>query len=239
LWKTSSTEPFLEHLPGVHHDHPVARLGHHAQVVGDQDDAHPQLGLELVDELQDLRLDRHVERGGRLVGDQQLGVARERHGDHHALPHPAGKLVRVLVHALVRDGDAHQLQHLDGPGAPLLLVEPLVQPQRLHDLVAHGEHGVQRGHRLLEDHGDVVAADLPHPLLRRERQVFHLAVRSRKRMRDSGWIFPGGSGISLITESEVTDFPLPDSPTIPSVSPGFTWNDTPSTARANPASVLK
>jgi hypothetical protein len=58
-------------------------------------------------------------------------------------------------------------------------------------------------------------------------------------MREPGWISPGGCGISRITESEVTDLPLPDSPTIPSVSPGFTWNETPSTARATPASVRK
>ena len=34
-------------------------------------------------------------------------------------------------------------------------------------------------------------------------------------------ILPGGLGISLIAESEVTDFPEPDSPTIPTVSPLF------------------
>jgi hypothetical protein len=44
----------------------------------------------------------------------------------------------------------------------------------------------------------------------------------RNRMREPSWILPGGVGISRITESEVTDLPLPDSPTIPSVSPGFT-----------------
>ncbi len=33
-------------------------------------------------------------------------------------------------------------------------------------------------------------------------------------------------------ESDVTDFPLPDSPTIASVSPRLTLNETPSTARA-------
>ena len=32
-------------------------------------------------------------------------------------------------------------------------------------------------------------------------------------------IFPGGSGTSCITESAVTLFPQPDSPTTPSVSP--------------------
>ena len=40
------------------------------------------LRLQLARQLEDLRLDGHVERRRRLVGDQQLGVERERHGDH-------------------------------------------------------------------------------------------------------------------------------------------------------------
>ena len=45
---------------------------------------------------QDLRLDGDVERGRRLVGDQQRRAAHQRHGDHHALAQAAGKLMRVL-----------------------------------------------------------------------------------------------------------------------------------------------
>ena len=45
------------------------------EVVGDQEHRHPQLGLELCDQLEDLRLHRHVERRRRLVGEQQLGFA--------------------------------------------------------------------------------------------------------------------------------------------------------------------
>ena len=50
-------------------------------------------------QLQDLVLDGDVERGGRLVGEQQLGRAGERDGDHHALAHAAGKLVRIARRA--------------------------------------------------------------------------------------------------------------------------------------------
>jgi hypothetical protein len=35
-----------------------------------------------------------VERGGGLVRDQSSGLLAERHGDHHALPLPARKLMR-------------------------------------------------------------------------------------------------------------------------------------------------
>src|SRR5438477_5092563 len=42
-----------------------------------------------------------------------------------------------------------------------------------------------------------------------------------------------------ITVSELTDFPDPDSPTIPRVSPGWTEYETPSTALTRPSSVGK
>ena len=46
-----------------------------------------------------------------------------------------------------------------------------------------------------------------------------------------------GLAINRRMDNAVTDFPQPDSPTNPTVSPAPTWNDTPSTARATPASV--
>ena len=50
---------------------------------------------------------------------------------------------------------------------------------------------------------------------------------------------PGGCGISFRIDSAVTLLPLPDSPTTASVSPAFTSNDTPSTARMTAVSVKK
>src|SRR6185503_2449529 len=50
-------------------------------------------------------------------------------------------------------------------------------------------------------------------------------------------IFPGGCGMRRMSDSAVTDFPQPDSPTMPSVSPAATWNVTPSTARTTPSRV--
>ena len=70
------------------------RLGDHAHVMGDEDEGHAGLALQPEEEVEDLRLDGDVERRGRLVGDQELRVAGDRHGDHHALAHAAGKLVR-------------------------------------------------------------------------------------------------------------------------------------------------
>ena len=41
-----------------------------------------------------------------------------------------------------------------------------IMVQRLGDLLAHGQHRVQGGHGILEDHGDLITADLAHMCLR-------------------------------------------------------------------------
>ena len=48
-----------------------------------------------------------------------------------------------------------------------------------------------------------------------------------------------GCGIRPMIESEVTDFPHPDSPTRPRTSPRLTWKSAPSTALTTPCLVSK
>ena len=79
--------------------------------------AMPRRDLQLFQQLEDLRLDGHVERRRRLVGDQHVGIVGERHGDHDALPLAAGELVRIGVDAPLRVRDLHEPQQLDRFGA--------------------------------------------------------------------------------------------------------------------------
>ena len=73
----------------IHHRDLVGLLGDHAEVVADEHERHPPFALESCEQLEDLCLNRDVERGGRLVGDEDVRVERERHRDHHALAHAA------------------------------------------------------------------------------------------------------------------------------------------------------
>ena len=152
----------LDHPARVHDHGPVGPAGDHAEVVSDQDDRHAQPLAQVVDELKDLLLDGHVQRGGRLVRDEQLGLAGQRHGDHHALPHAAGQLVRVVADPLGRARHADQAEHLDGPRPGRLGVRAAVQHDGLGDLVPDRHRRVERRHRVLEDHADLVAPDVPH-----------------------------------------------------------------------------
>ena len=69
----------------VHHPDPVADVLDDREVVGDEQVGQAELLLEVVEQVQDLALDRHVERRDRLVADDELGVQGERPGDADAL----------------------------------------------------------------------------------------------------------------------------------------------------------
>jgi hypothetical protein len=156
----------------LHHGDAVGDLGHDAEVVGDEDHPHALLALQLADQRQDLRLRGHVQRGGRLVGDQDVGLQRQRHRDHRALALAAGQLVRVGLQDLLRIGQVHRGQQFEHARTARRAVARAVDLQHLVDLRADAQHRVQRRHRLLEDHRDAVAAQLAQPLGRGLQQVF-------------------------------------------------------------------
>ena len=67
------------------------------QVVGDEQVGQPEPGPQVGQQVEDLGLDRHVERRDRLVADDELRLDRERPGDPDALALAAGELVRVAL----------------------------------------------------------------------------------------------------------------------------------------------
>ena len=152
----------LDLAAGIHHHHPVGVLGDDPHIVGDQDDRGAQRILQLPHQIEDLGLDRHIERCRRLVGDQQLRVARQRHRDHRALAHAARKLVWIRLDPTLRLRDMDAAQHLGRLVHCIAPGQSLVQHDRLGDLSSDRHQRVQRGHRFLEDHRDVVAANGLH-----------------------------------------------------------------------------
>ena len=68
-----------------------------AEVVRDQQVGEAELVLQLAEQVDDLGLDRDVERRDRLVEDDQPRPQRQRPGDPDPLPLAARELVRVAV----------------------------------------------------------------------------------------------------------------------------------------------
>ena len=150
----------LDDLALVHHADAVGDLAHDAEVVGDEQHRHAEPGLRVLEQLEDLRLHGDVERGRRLVGDQQVRLVGQRHGDHHALALAAGKLVRIAAEPPGRIANADLAEQIDDLVARLGAGEAVVQQQNFPDLLLDRVQRIERRHRLLEDDGDVVAAHL-------------------------------------------------------------------------------
>jgi hypothetical protein len=151
----------LHQLPGVHHGHPLTGLGDDGEVVGDEDQREAELLLEVGQQGHHLLLERDVQRRGRLVGDEQLGPAGDRHRDHHPLPHAAGQLPDAVPGDVAVAAQADELEELGDPRAALRAREVEVGVEPFGDLLADGEDRVQGGHRLLEDEADVPAGERP------------------------------------------------------------------------------
>lgn len=116
----------LYHLAGVHHRHAIAELGDHAKVMRDQHDGGAESLTQIAEQFKDLRLNRHIECSGWLIGNEQLWFAGERHGNHHALRHPARDLMWVGVGASTWVWNPNQLEQLNAAHSRRLLIKPLV-----------------------------------------------------------------------------------------------------------------
>ena len=149
----------LDDAPEVHHRHPVGDVADDREVVGDEEVGDPQLVLEVLEEVHHPGLDRHVERGDRLVEHEQLGLEDEGPGDPDALTLTAGELVGEAV-GVVRL-QPHELERVGHALPPRTALPQSVDVERLGDRFTDRHPGVEGGERVLEDDLDVLA-DLPH-----------------------------------------------------------------------------
>ena len=171
----------------------------------------PRLAAELVEDRHHLGLRGHVERGRRLVGEQQPRLDEQRRGDHDALQQAAGQLVRVLREAPLAVVDADVGAARRPRGAAPRRARRAVRAQRLGHEVADPADRVHVRARVLEDHRDL-ARGSARSAPPRERE--HVAAVEADRAVVCA---PGGSSRAIARA--VIDLPEPDSPTSPSASP--------------------
>ena len=94
----------LDDVPEIHDGNPVGDVPHDRQIVRDEQVREAELLLQILHQVDHLRLNRDVERAHRLVGDDDLRIGRERAGDADALTLAAGELVRISVAVLAATG---------------------------------------------------------------------------------------------------------------------------------------
>ena len=161
----------FHHLAAFQHGDAIRHVGDHGKVVRDQQEPHAVLRHEAPEQFEDLLLQHDVERCGRLVGDQQLRLECAGDGDDDALALAAGKLVRIARQRKFRRRQADAIEHAAGALLRVGAVGPGVPAYALGHLLADGLDRVERRHRFLEDHADIVAAQRAHPVFGRGQDV--------------------------------------------------------------------
>ena len=129
------------------------------------------LSFQPVDEGEDFGLRCHIKGGGRLIGNEQFGLASQCHRDDNPLAHAARKLVRVLTQPLFRFGNAHLLQQFQSRFARFRFAETTVQAHPFCQLPLHREDRIERRHRLLKNHRNAVATQLACFAIRRVHKI--------------------------------------------------------------------
>ena len=141
---------------GVEHGDAVGDFGYDAHVVSDEQYRRAAAATQTLQEFEDLRLHRDVERGGGFVGDDELGVGDYGEGDDDALAHAAGEHMRVGVKSVRVDADFGEgaARELGG----LSRAQGQMREDGFDKLTADATQRVQAGERVLEYHADAFAA---------------------------------------------------------------------------------
>src|SRR2546423_8452416 len=139
----------LYDLAQVHDGDPIAHLLHPRHVVRDEQVGEVEFVLQVFEQIQDLRLDRHVQGGDRLVGNDELRPKRQPPGNADALPLAAAELMGKPAAVLAAQSD--HLEQLAYHSLPVVGRSDAVDEKAFaHDL-PHGHARVQRTVRILED----------------------------------------------------------------------------------------
>src|SRR4051812_3017857 len=192
----------LDDLAEVHHGDPVTHRPDDGEVVGDEQVREPELLLQVLEQVEDLGLDRDVERRDGLVTHDQLRVQGQGAGDADALALPAGELVRVAIDEVGAEPD--DVEQPLGGLAPRLPRPELVDDERLGDDVADGHPRIERGVRILEDDLEL-SADLAQLFAPEPRQLLTAETdRAGRRLQQLQDAVAGGrlAGPRLTHETE-------------------------------------
>ena len=218
--------PLLDQVALLHHADAMGEAADQVQVVRDEQDRHAVFALQVVEQREDLRLDRHVERGGGLVGDQQLraGTRAPSRSSRAGAGRPTAGAGTHRPAA--RDRECRYARGAP-PRAPARSSRPAPRAAR-----APRRSGCRRCR------ADSARSSAPGRSSRCRGRAAAASPARSCASTFSPWKRISPVYVAVATsfriDSAVTDLPEPDSPTNPNFSPASIVNDTLSTTRDGP-----
>src|ERR1700730_1537280 len=192
----------LDDAAKIHDGDLIADVTDDRQIVGDEDVGEAEFALQLLQEIDDLRLDREVERGDRLVADDQFGIDRQRPADGDTLRLSARKLVWEPFGEMRSDADEVE-QLPDASPAAGAAVET-VDIESLGDEVADRHARIEGSRRVLKDdlHAPAERSQLAFRQRRDVRSVEDDAAGGRADKLQNGVAGRGFPATGLANEAE-------------------------------------
>jgi hypothetical protein len=138
----------LDNLAEIHHGDAVRYPFDQGQVVRDKQIGDAGSPLNILQQVDDLRLDRNIERRDRLVEYQDLRLDRERARDTGALALAAGQLVRIAIEVVARQADT--FEQFGDLAAPFIRLADSMETKRIRNRLLDRPARVQTGVRVLE-----------------------------------------------------------------------------------------
>ena len=182
--------------------------------MADEHDRHLPLAAQLAQQLEHFAAALRVEAAGRLVGEQQARLGRERAGDHHALALAHRQRLRAVREALAEAEALEQRRDL------ALRLAPAHRLQQLQDRVVDRADARQQV-EVLADEAELREAEVARPRARTA------TTRRDRRSTPCRWWARAASRPSAAASS----CPSRSARTARPARPAATDSETPSTAR--------
>ena len=165
--------PDLYDFSCVHDRYPVCNPCHDAEVMCDKNGCRSEFFLDFPKQIQNLCLNRHIQRRCRFIRKQNFRISRQCNRQYDSLPHSAGKMVRICFFPLLRLLNPHQLHQFCHSLFHCFFSHAfLMHPYCLCNLRSDGHRRVQGRHRVLKHHRKQLSPQLPHSALPAACKIF-------------------------------------------------------------------
>ena len=121
------------------HDHDlICHLCYNTHIVSDQHNGDSGFFFHFLHKLHDLGLNSHIQRSGRLIGNNKRWILGQSHSDHHTLTHTTGQLMRIFTISFFRGRDPYFCKHFNAADLCLIFVTAVMDDKCLIQLFSNG-----------------------------------------------------------------------------------------------------
>ena len=149
------TEEFVafgefDHFTEIHHADFIRKVFHYGKIMRDEQYRKPEFIPEIVKQIDNLRLNRHVERGNGFVGYYHVGIHHDSPGNAYSLSLSARELVRVTPRMFSYQTDG--FQNIVDFTIYFFFIPDAVYDKPFGDNLPYGHPRIERRYRILKYH---------------------------------------------------------------------------------------